>query len=63
MLRDLVLKNRTIRRFVQNVPVSLETLSELVDCGRLSASGANRQPLKYVIVNLPELNAKVFPHK
>lgn len=59
-LKELVLKNRSYRRFYQEVPVEQETLRELVDLARLSASGANRQPLKYVLCCDPEKNAAVF---
>jgi nitroreductase len=61
MIRDLVLKNRSCRRFYQDTPVSPDTLKELVDLARLSASGANRQPLKYVLSCDPAMNALVFP--
>jgi len=49
MLRDLVLKNRSYRRFHQEHRIELETLKELVDLARLSASGGNQQPLKYIL--------------
>jgi nitroreductase len=62
MLADLIRKNRSYRRFHQDVPVSLETLRELVDLARLSASAANRQPLKYILSCGPEANARIFPH-
>lgn len=62
MLRDLILMNRTRRRFWQDEPLSGETLRELVDLARLSPSGANRQPLKYMLSNTPERNAAIFPH-
>lgn len=62
MLRDLILKNRTRRRFYEDDPVSAETLRELVDLARLSASGANKQPLKYMLACTPERNALVFPN-
>ena len=62
MLKDLVRKNRSYRRFHQEVSVDLETLRELVDLARLSASGANRQPLKYILCCDPETNAAIFPH-
>ena len=62
MIKDLVLRNRSYRRFYQDVPVSLETLKELVDLARLSASGANRQPLKYILSCDPEMNALIFPN-
>lgn len=60
MIRDLVMKNRSYRRFYQDVPIEQETLKELVDLARCSASGANRQPLKYVLSCTTDRNAKVF---
>ena len=62
MIRDLILKNRSRRRFHQEVAIEHETLRELVDLGRCSASGANRQPLKYILSGDPEKNAQIFPH-
>ncbi|MBU0703377.1 MAG: nitroreductase family protein [Chloroflexi bacterium] len=62
MLQELVRKNRSYRRFHQNVPVELETLRALVDLARLSASGSNLQPLKYILSCEPEMNALIFPH-
>lgn len=60
MLRDLILRNRTRRRFFQDEVVSLETLRELVDLARLSASSSNKQPLKFMLSNTPERNALIF---
>ena len=62
MLKDLVRKNRSYRRFHQDVPVDLETLRALVDLARLSASAANLQPLKYILSYDSETNARTFPH-
>jgi nitroreductase len=62
MLRDLVLKNRSYRRWYQDVPIEYETLRELVDLARLSPSAANRQALKFIISNAPEKNALIFPN-
>jgi len=62
MLRDLVLQNRSYRRFHQDTPVSSETLRELVDLARLSASAANKQPLKYILSCDPQKNALIFPN-
>jgi nitroreductase len=59
--KQLVYKSRTFRRFDQSRKVNYNTLSDLVDLGRMSPSGANRQPLKYLIVNEPELCSEVFP--
>jgi len=60
-MRDLVLKNRSYRRFHQDAPVEMETLRGLVDLARLSASGGNHQPLKYFLSCDPETNAAIFP--
>ena len=62
MLQELVLKNRSYRRFHQNAPIKLETLRELIDLGRLSASALNLQPLKYVLSCDPKKNALIFPN-
>ncbi len=62
MIRDLVVSNRSRRRFYQEAPVSRETLKELVDLARLSASAANMQPLKYVLCCDPVRNNLVFPY-
>jgi len=58
--RDLVLRNRTYRRFDESHPISRETLVELVDLARCTASASNLQPLKYILSNDPEANAKIF---
>jgi nitroreductase len=60
MLEELVRKNRSYRRFEEAFAVSRETLLGLVDLARLSASGANRQPLKYILVSDPDTNERVF---
>jgi nitroreductase len=62
MIRDLVLKNRSYRRFYEEVDITLETLKALVDLARLSASAMNAQPLKYILSCDRERNSLVFPH-
>ncbi|MBW1980722.1 MAG: nitroreductase family protein [Deltaproteobacteria bacterium] len=61
MLRDLVIKNRSYRRFHEDVKIEIETLRELVDLARCTASAANLQPLKYILANDPQSNEKIFP--
>ncbi|MBM4447484.1 MAG: nitroreductase family protein [Chloroflexi bacterium] len=61
MLKEIVRKNRSYRKFYQDVPIELETLRELVDLARLSASALNLQPLKYVLSCEPKRNALIFP--
>jgi nitroreductase len=60
-LRDLVLRNRSYRRFHEGHRIPRETLEELVGLARCTASAANRQPLKYVLSSEPEGNARIFP--
>ncbi len=60
MIEDLIRKNRSVRRFSQDAPISRETLEWLVSLARMSASGANLQPLKYILSNSQEKNAKIF---
>ena len=59
MIADLIAANRSCRRFEENHPVDLSTLEQLVDLARLSASGANLQPLKYTMSCRPALNAEI----
>lgn len=60
MFKDLVTQARSIRRFDGAKEITAEQLRELADYGRLSPSGANRQPLKYILVHSREMNDKVF---
>jgi nitroreductase len=62
MLKDLIYRNRSYRRFYQDEKVSVETLKELVDLARHSASGANLQSLKYILSCDPAVNDKIFRH-
>ncbi len=60
MIAQLVKENRSCRRFHEDHPVALKILEGLVDLARLSASGANLQPLKYILACQPEINAEIF---
>ncbi len=51
MLKDLIIKNRSVRGYDPSVKVSRGELLEMVDCARLSASSVNLQPLKYFIAD------------
>jgi nitroreductase len=61
-LGDVVLKNRSYRRFYENVQIEYDTLLQLVDLARLSGSAANLQPLEYMLSSESETNATIFPH-
>ncbi|MHA1731567.1 MAG: nitroreductase family protein [Promethearchaeota archaeon] len=58
---EIVRSRRTVRRFTPD-PVPVETLRRLVDLARLSPTGTNRQPLKFLLVHDQDLVAKIFPH-
>ncbi len=58
---DLIKSRRTIRKF-QNKPISDEQLLKYVDAARVAPSGANLQPLRYVVVSSPDMVDKVFAH-
>ncbi len=60
MIRELVLKNRSYRRFDESHRIGKETLLQLIDLARLSPSAANLQSLKYSISNEPEKNAVIY---
>jgi nitroreductase len=62
MLYHLVKKNRSYRRFYQDQTIEREQLKSWVNLARLSPSGRNAQPLKYVVSHTPEVNARIFPH-
>ncbi len=60
MIKDLVYKNRSYRRFIQGETISIETLRYLVDLARHSSCGGNRQPLKYILSCDPAANEVIF---
>lgn len=61
MLNDLVLKNRSYRRFDGKRAVSGETLEQLVELARICPSSRNQQALKFMAVNRPDQCEKLFP--
>lgn len=59
MIYEKITSRRTIRKYLQK-DVPKEVLTRCVDAARLSPSGANRQPLKYVIVKDEDVLKEVF---
>lgn len=57
---DIVLKNRSYRRFYENYELNDKYLKKLVSYARLTPSAANLQPLRYRLVFLEEEKEKVF---
>jgi nitroreductase len=61
MLKEIILKNRSYRRFYEDEAINLDMLRELVDLARLASSGRNLQPLKYILCCDRVTNAAIFP--
>ncbi|VEN73476.1 Nitroreductase [Candidatus Desulfarcum epimagneticum] len=59
-MRQLVAQTRSVRRFLQDRKISMETLMELADLARLCPSAANLQPLRHVLSCDPGMNEKIF---
>lgn len=59
-LIDILKKNRSYRRFYQEVPIQESELEQMVEAARYSPSSRNIQPLKYFICNNRERNEKIF---
>jgi nitroreductase len=60
-LRNLVLRNRSYRRFDESHRIGRETLVELIGLARSTPSAANRQPLKYILSVDQKTNDRIFP--
>lgn len=60
-LRSLLERDRSVRRFKQDIAVGREVLESLVGLTTLCASGRNLQPLKYRLVNTPAECDSVYP--
>ena len=51
MVKELLKKCRSYRRFDNTKPVTAEQLKSFVECARYTASGANRQQLRFSLVS------------
>lgn len=61
-VKDLIIKNRSYRRFNQDQKLDEETLKGLVELARVSGSAGNFQPLKYILSCNEVTNATIFSH-
>lgn len=59
-IRDLVLLNRSYRRFDGARTIDPDELIDLIELARYTASGSNQQPLKYILTCQSDWNARVF---
>ncbi len=56
---DLIINRRTIRKFLQK-PIEDESLKKYINAARVAPSAANRQPLKYKIINTKKDVDEIF---
>ena len=56
---EIILKRRTVRKFKQQ-KIEEHVLQKLINAARFAPSGANMQPLKYIIVDDNNMAGKVF---
>lgn len=61
MLKDLLIKNRSYRRFYQEVRIPRKELEEWVEQVRWCPSGRNAQPIRYAVADTEEECARIFP--
>lgn len=60
-LRQLLMKNRTVRRFQGDKEIEVNTIRQLIELVRYTASGRNAQPLKYQIITESGEREAVYP--
>ncbi|WP_099468177.1 nitroreductase family protein [Konateibacter massiliensis] len=60
MMKELVLKSRSYRRFYEEKEITRKELEQLVELARFSPSAANKQPLKYIISSSRAKNEEIF---
>ena len=62
ILAGLIRRTRSFRRFRQEIPIPREALESMIEAARLGGSARNIQPLKYMVINSPQMCRIVFPH-
>lgn len=60
MIKDLILKNRTYRRYDENEKIDIKKIEKWLDNARFSSCGNNMQALKYIVSLKKETNEKIF---
>lgn len=61
MIKEIIEKSRSYRRFYEDYRIDEGELKELIELARLSPSGSNLQPLKYILSYSNEKNELIFP--
>ncbi len=61
IIKTLILRNRSYRRFDESRRISRDELLEMIDAARVSGSARNAQSLKYFLSCDRETNERIFP--
>jgi nitroreductase len=59
-IKDLIMRNRSYRRFYHDKLITEKQLQDLVELARLSPSAANLQPLKFILSCSTKKNEMIF---
>jgi nitroreductase len=59
-LKEIAKRTRSYRRFHQEHKINADTLTDVVDNVRYSASAANLQPLKFILLTDAKMSASLF---
>ncbi len=62
LLRELLLKNRSYRRFYEQEQIPVELLKGWVENVRYVGSGSNIQPIRFILVTAEGVKERLFPH-
>lgn len=62
MISELIKKTRSYRRFDKNRAVTAEEMREMIESARCSGSAANRQRIRFALVNDKATCDKIFPN-
>jgi nitroreductase len=62
MIRDLIKRNRSFRRFDSSVKIPAEKIESWIELARFSPSARNLQPLKFAFSTDEDINKLIFPH-
>ena len=60
MFKNLVYDTRSVRRYIQEKDIDYNDIIDMIDTARITPSGANLQPLKYMIVNQKKAKEDLF---
>ena len=58
--KNTVLKTRCTRKFKSGVSIPRDDLIELIDIARVTSSGKNMQPLKYIAITDDKIKDEVY---